>query len=179
MNIPEYFEWSVTQNLAYRVVEKLDGFAKVIEDKNARRIEISGDLPLAGEEFSTQKQAECIFRIDSQWLSRIPEVVCLEPWVTRKIPEWHVYDDGRLCFEFNLKWEQELPAMVDQYTFGLTASYAAQWLTNSCRWLLNRHLFASRNGIRTWPKSWDYWAHDVIVAKRQLMTKQMEILSHA
>jgi hypothetical protein len=171
VNVPECLEWPLVQNLAYRVVEKL-GFATVLEDKNGRRIQITGNLPLASEEYVTNKRAKCTFYIDSHWPWKIPVVFCLESWVRREVPEWHVYEDGRLCFELDLNWERELPAIVKEYTFGLGASYAAQWLISSSRSLLSRHLFAFRDGITTWPKSWDFWAHTLEDAKEQLSKTQ-------
>jgi hypothetical protein len=159
MDIPEYFRWPLTQNLAYRIVEALVPFPKICEDKTHNRIEIMGRLGLKSEDFDTAKTANCIFQINYDWLYKIPVVACTESWLTRKPPDWHVSKDGQLCFEFNMRWEGKLSAMEAEYTSGLTAEYAAKWLLNSTRSLLQRHLFAFRNGITIWPKVWNYWAH--------------------
>jgi hypothetical protein len=179
VQFPEVIEWPLTQNLAYRIVERLDGFSKLIEDRNRKEIRVTGYLPLADEEFATKKKALCVFDVNAQWVCKIPEVMCLEPWVTRKLPEWHADEYGRLCFEFNLNWERKLPVMVEHYTLGLTADYATKWLLNSTRSLLNRHLFAFRNGINAWPKCWDYWAHGMVDAERQLSENQLVYKFHA
>lgn len=166
---PDLVEWMVAKNLAFRIVEKLDGFSKVTEDRKEDRIHIVGHLPLADESRSTRKRARCDFVISSQWVRKIPTVVCHEPWLTRKLPEWHADADGKLCYEFDLRWERELSLMVEQFTLGLTADYASKWLLNSTRSLLNRHLFASRHNIANWPARWDFWAHGTADAERQLV----------
>lgn len=169
MDIPDYLRWPLAQNFGYRILERLSACSKVLEDRAAGTIEITGRIPLASAEFATKKEALCVFRIDHQWAFKIPHVICLEPWITIKPPEWHIYADRRLCFEFDLNWQREMPLMVEQYTFGLAAEYGVTWMVNSSRSLLNRHLFAFRNGITVWPKSWDYWAHSVSEAKQQLL----------
>ena len=69
------------QNLAYRIVEQLDGFATLVERRGAQRIRITGLLPLATESFATRKNAHCSFEIQSDWASKIPEITCREPWL--------------------------------------------------------------------------------------------------
>ena len=165
-------DWSVTQNLAYRIAERLVGFSRIVDDKINCVIQVIGQLPLGDQEFSTGKKARCAFKVDSQWVQKTPEVICLEPWIIRGLADWHIDENGRLCYEFDLNWEQELSAMVEQYTLGLTADYATQWLLNSTRSLLRRHLFASRNGITTWPKSWDFWPHERTAAEQQLINTE-------
>jgi len=179
VNVPKYIEWPLAQNFACRIVERLDGFSKVIEDRTKCQIQVGGRLPLADQQFFTKNSARCVLEISSRWAWEIPEVACVEPWLTRKMPEWHADENGRLCFEFKLKWEKELPAMVEQYGFGLIADYAATWLLNSTRSLLNRHLFAFRNGIKSWPKAWDYWPHGTIESARQLFENEQLIEVHA
>ena len=163
-------DWPIVQNFAYRIVEKLDGCSKVVEGANPGRISITGVLPLHTEAFGTTAMARCMFNILPDWMIKIPEVTCFEPWLTRKPPEWHVDRDGRLCLEFDAHWEQELTEIIDLYTAGLAADYAVSWLLNSTRSLLDRHLFAFRNGITSWPGAWTFWAHGAEAAKHQLRT---------
>jgi len=166
MDVPDYLHWPMTQNLAYRLVEKLDAVSQV-EDSGKREIHVKGFLPLANEEFSTKKKALCAFDVDFQWLRRMPRVTCQESWVKQGQPDWHVDKNGGLCFEFTLHWMQELTAMIETYSIGPTADYAVAWLLNSSRSLLNRHLFAFRNGIQQWPRGWTFWPHGVEPATRE------------
>lgn len=168
MNIPEILQQPLAQNLAYRIVERLDGFSEVVEEPATRRIRITGRLALGDEEFHTKSKARCIFDVGPRWVEDIPHVACLEPWITRRPPEWHIGKDGSLCFEFSLHWRHELSGMVEQFTYGLTAEYAAAWLLNSTRSLLRRHLLAYRQGLTNWPQAWNYWPHGSEAAKRQL-----------
>ena len=175
MRLHESLEWSAALNLAYRVAHNLDAMCKVVEDRNNNEIEITGKLPLSNRDFTTNKRALCIFRINAQWPWQTPDVICCEDWIKKGIPDWHINTDGNLCFEFSKKWMNELPPMVDEYSLGLTSEYASTWLVNSSRSLLNRHLFAFRNGIKDWPKAWDFWAHDKEMALRQFMESQKHL----
>ena len=171
------FELALARNLAYRIVCGLNHHPKLVEDRELQLITITGALPLAEEGFSTRATARCIFKLNSSWPSTIPEVTCLEPWLRRKSPEWHAGHNGVLCYEFSLYWARELPIMVEKYTHGLTADWAARWLLHSTRLLLNKHLFAFRNGVTEWPRGWDYWPHDVEAARKQLEKIQLQVVS--
>lgn len=159
MIVHEWIRWPLAQNLAYRIAERLDKSPAIEEFRSDHMIRVQGLLPLCDEEFQTKKRALCIFSVPFNWIENIPTVSCLESWIT-KDRDWHISPKGQLCFELNVKWETELPKLADDYSFGPTADYATEWLLNSTRSLLNRHLFAHRNGIKEWPKpDWDAWAH--------------------
>jgi hypothetical protein len=175
VKILEFLEWPLARNLAYRIVERLAGFPVVSEEKNRKLILVKGFLPLASEAIFTRKKALCTFEVSPDWVVRAPTVICHERWLIRKLPEWHANIDGAICFEFSLNWEQELLMMVDRHTHGPAAEYAAAWLVNSTRSLLNRHLFASRNGLTAWPKAWDFWPHGFEKAQQQLLELQSVI----
>lgn len=167
----EKLQWPMAQNLAYRIVTKLERVSRT-EDQVAKRIKVAGCLPLASPDYFTKKRAFCVFEVNHEWLWRIPEVTCKESWITKGLADWHIGSDGRLCFEYDERWRQELASMVKCHTFGQTADYAVEWLINSTRSLLNRHLFASRNGLTVWSKQWDFWAHGRKEAGRQLLREQ-------
>jgi hypothetical protein len=169
VNIPDILQWPVAQNLGYRIVTALDGYPEVIEEIAARKLKITGSLPLQTQDFATKTKARCTFHVCWRWITEIPVVTCNEGWLIRKPPDWHVGYDGRLCFEFGERWTQDLTSIADELTLGLTADYACAWLLNSVRSLLQRHLFASREKIVDWPAAWDGWAHGECAARKQLM----------
>lgn len=161
-------QWPMAQNLAYRIVTKLERVSRT-ENKSVKCIQVAGYLPLVSPDYSTKKKAFCEFNVNHEWLWRIPEVSCKESWIRKGVADWHVFSDGRLCFEYDARWRQELSAIAKCYTFGQTADFAVEWLLNSTRSLLNRHLFASRNDLVIWSKQWDFWAHGRGEAERQLI----------
>ena len=149
----------------------------LIEQREKKNIHLDGCIELGDEHFYTQKKARCSFDISTNWVQKIPIVICRESWVIRKPPEWHVYEDGNLCFEFELNWGYKLSAMVDKYTHGLAAEYATKWLLSSTRSLLNRHLFAVRAGIKSWNADWNYWPHGHDDASKEFLRTETKGLA--
>lgn len=170
MEVIEYMRWAVAQNLAYRIVTRLRD-ARREENRADGWIQVTGKLPLASLDFSTAKLAVCSFKVRNYWPEVIPDIVCNEPWL-RRGKEWHINSDGDVCSEFGLKWRDELAVLIEQHTHGLAAEYAAEWLVNSTRSLLQRHLVAHRHGLTKWAAEWDFWAHDWESAKRQYMQER-------
>lgn len=167
MENPEYLRWPTTQNLAYRIIERLEGFPLVSEHRPNAKISIRGRLNLSHQEYRTKKAALCTFEVDHTWTEIPPRVICHEPWIKRGDPDWHIHYDGELCFELPIRWKRQVTEIVELHTDGTAAEYACNWLLNSARSLLSRHLFASRNAIARWPTAWEYWAHQRPAAEAQ------------
>lgn len=151
------FEWSVTQNLGYRICSAFRGFPKIIENRKEQKLRIIGDLLLGSDEFPTKAVAKCSFDIDCNWPTTRPTVTCREPWIKNSL-EWHVLDNV-LCWEQELCWKDRIQKAIDEGTIGNAAEFAKIWMIRSVRNLLNRHLFAHRTGSTHWQKQWDFWAH--------------------
>lgn len=164
------FAWALARNLAYRIIVGLSGQTKTIEEEEKGLITVTGNLPLTAGGVGVRSTARSVFEVSQYWPQTIPQVWCLEPWVRREPPHWHAGKGGLLCVEFGLNWARELTSMVETHTHGSTADFAAEWLLNSTRKVLNMHHFAFRNGITKWPKEWEScsWPHDPKAAKALL-----------
>jgi hypothetical protein len=172
METIEALHWPLAQNLAYRIVTRLEDVTRE-ENPFEKWIKVSGRLPLASIDFSTRKLAACSFKVGHNWLWEMPEIVCSEPWIIRGQADWHINANGEMCSEFDVKWQKHLAELVERYTYGLTAEYATEWLVNSTRSLLQRHLVAYRTGLTEWADDWDFWAHARDVAERQFIHEEI------
>lgn len=153
------FRWALAQNFGYRLACECAGFSKLNLSQENREIVIIGKLPLGSEEFDTKSTAECTFVVNDQWIESPPIAICKEPWVTLGKEDWHISKDGVLCWDYDVYWKDMMTSEIKQGTHGEGAYFGTRWMLRSVRNLLNRHLFASRTGIKVWRKEWDYWGH--------------------
>ena len=155
----EGLQWALTKNFAYRLIDECEGFSKLNSDSQNSGIIITGKLRLGSQEFETKSIAECTFIADDLWAESPPTVICKEPWVTLGKADWHIAEDGTLCWDYDVHWKDCMASITNEVTGGEAAEFGKIWMLRSVRNLLNRHLFARRSGIMEWRKEWDYWNH--------------------
>ena len=163
-----YLEWPAAQNLAFKIYSALLPDSLVRIEEEIGRITIWGTLPLASEAYVTRATARCRFEVTAQWPTLIPLVWCYDSWV-RRDPKWiwHASEDGQLCFEYAMRWVDEMQVVLGEVGLLTATDFAATWLLKSTRSLLNRHLFTSRHPLEVWPKVWQDWAHDRVAVNAQ------------
>lgn len=103
--------------------------------------------------------ALCTFHMPNAWLSDSPEVWCYENWFRRGNLDWHAYSDGKLCWDLDLRWRVHLKSLASVLSREQFAQHAAEYLLNSVRSLLTRHLTGYKLGLKEWPKEWLQWSH--------------------
>lgn len=101
----------------------------------------------------------CSFEVHEQWHVVQPRVWCYEPWFRRGNIDWHSYQDGSLCWELDDQWRVHLRQAAEELTATDLATHAAEYLLNSTRSLLQRHLTGHQLGLVEWPREWECWAH--------------------
>src|ERR1017187_9251546 len=144
-NMPRSFQWALAQNFAYRLCPAFRGFPEVINDRDNCRITVKGKLNLGSNEMPTKATAQCCFIIDDLWMEKPPAVACMESWIHIG-KDWHAFDGGWLCWEYDEYWRDSLKAVISEVTHGHASEFGSIWLLRSVRNLLNRHLFAHRSG---------------------------------
>lgn len=158
--MPDFFRLAIANNFAWRLCTAFDGCPKIKIDCDKYQISIAGSLALGSAEMETKKHAECVIIVDCEWMQRPPLVICKEPWVTLGKADWHISDQGVMCWDYKSRWKDLISIALETGTHGGAAEFGSRWFLRSTRNLLNRHLFAFRSGIKEWRKEWDYWAHD-------------------
>lgn len=114
---------------------------------------------LFSEKMHTRRPARCWFIVNASWLGRIPVVGCAEPWCTRDIAGWHMFDDGRICLDHEDRWRKYMAHVAAHRTFDELLVIATEWLLNSTASLLGRHRLKYQGTSDSWDASWDFWAH--------------------
>lgn len=103
--------------------------------------------------------ALCTLHLPERWLSHPPTVWCHESWFRRGNIDWHAYSDGSLCWDLDQRWRVHLRCLARVLTREQLARHAAEYLLNSVRSLLTRHLTGHKLGLTEWPKEWLQWSH--------------------
>lgn len=101
----------------------------------------------------------CSVVIHPRWDLIPPQVWCHESWFRRGNADWHSYRDGGLCWELADRWRAHLANLLYLVPITTITRHAAEYLLNSVRSLLERHLTGHRLGLVEWPPEWKYWAH--------------------
>lgn len=127
---------------------------------------VEGRLNLSHEEIITKTTALCTFVIPVTWRQGQPFVWCREPWRKLALPggitnaDWHVLGNGSLCYELLHRWRDEIAATELTSGTPATIALAEDWMLNSVRWLLYRHLEAFRRNLARWDNErWPAWGH--------------------
>lgn len=162
------FRWAVTYNFAYRICSAFEHCPEIKSDREKYQITIVGRLALGSDEMQTKKCAQCIIIVDDGWVQSPPVVICTEPWIILGEPNWHISSEGVLCWDYASHWKDSISTVLKAETHGNAAEFGSRWFLRSTRNLLNRHLLASRSGIKEWRKEWDYWAHGEAAAREYL-----------
>ena len=151
--------------LAFSIRQALSGPASLFVEEDGTRITVEGRLNLSHEEIVTRAKALCTFIVPLAWRQIHPLVWCREPW--RKLPlpggvcnaEWHVLGQGNLCYELQHRWQDEISAATLAGGSDAAVELAGDWVLNSVRWLLYRHLEAFRRNLSHWDSQWLAWRH--------------------
>ena len=151
---------------ASAVRQTLLGPTHFLMAEDGKTLTVEGRLNLSHEEITTRTTALCTFVVPLSWRQRQPLVWCREPW--RKLPlpggvcnaEWHVLGNGSLCYELPHRWQDEIAAAERIGGAALVVELAGEWVLNSVRWLLYRHLEAFRHNLPRWENErWPAWGH--------------------
>ena len=152
--------------LAFSIRQALRGRASFFVEEDGTRITVEGRLNLSHEEIITRTAALCTFVVPMAWRRIQPLVWCRERW--RKLPlpgggcnaEWHVLGQGNLCYELQHRWQDKISAAELAGGSGAAVELAGDWVLNSVRWLLYRHLEAFRRDLPRWENAqWPAWRH--------------------
>ena len=160
MTLDDTFKQSDLLHLASGITSRLlQGSAWMKVDQQTWTAECGGLLNLSHDDLQTDTSAKCVFIICHNWIDTMPIVCCEEPWLKKMGADWHVYKNGVLCFELDLRWKDQVARAVQEHGTMHGAAYAATWCLNSSRWLLYRHHYAHVHNIHQWPKEWPSWRH--------------------
>jgi len=120
---------------------------------------LTGYLNLSCDGNVKKTNAKCQFEISRDWITKMPAVVCNEPWVRNFNIDWHTYKDGNLCIRKRSKW----PAFVEEVfaNDGIRGLYyiCGQLIIQHTRSLLYRHKRADELSLAEWPKEWAFDPH--------------------
>jgi hypothetical protein len=154
-------EWPAIQNVGFRIYAAMSPLSLIWDDRDNWRMSLRGMLPLQGEGFSSRARAQCRFEIDRTWKVQPPRVWCSSPWVRRDSNwSWHASSEGELCYECDQRWQDDIGAVIANAELLSASDFAAEWILNSVRALLRKHLFAARHGLTEWQDEWPDWSHD-------------------
>ncbi len=152
--------------LASAVRRAFSGPARFLVAGDGEPITVEGRLNLSHEEIVTRTTALCSFVIPMTWRQTQPLVWCRESWRKLALPggidnaEWHVLGNGSLCYELPHRWRDEVAATKLAHGTPTAIALAEDWMLNSVRWLLYRHLEAFRRNLTRWDSErWPAWGH--------------------
>jgi hypothetical protein len=161
--IDALFEQSAVFNLASAIRDDLVTPGPLFQRPGDFKIGVRGVLNLRDLAAETTYSADCTFIVSTNWRRFPPKVFCFENWVRHSI-DWHIFDDGSLCYEFFKRWADRVALVDHSNQAHETVRYAAKWCVHASRSLLEKHLLADRQNIKTWPGKWDAWSHGVEAA---------------
>lgn len=115
-------------------------------------------LNLSHDRISSSIDAHCIITADDNWVMNQPEVICREHWVRRHI-DWHVGEDGGLCYDLDLRWLEKVSTVFQSEGIRAAAKFAAEWCLHHTKALLWKHHYAYVHNIEKWPSDWPAWGH--------------------
>ncbi len=144
-----------------------------VDGKGLSQAAVRGELNLAHDGIVTDVVAECEFSFVKEWRVQMPKVTCFSPWI-RKGGDWHIYNDGSLCWEFDLMWRDKIAEVEKKEGSISVIQLAGAWIIHSAQWLLYRHHYAAIHGITTWPSNWPYWRHGPKAAGEQYRELQKQ-----
>ena len=107
------------------------------------------------------------FSLRDQPLHCPPQVKCSAPWLRRNI-DWHVFDDGTLCWAYPPHYSELMLALSNHLDEPELLQTAACWCVSKSADTVRRHLIAEQCAVKTWPQEWDAWPHGNDAAQAQL-----------
>lgn len=106
------------------------------------------------------------FSLRDQPLRYPPQVKSSAPWLRRNI-DWHVFDDGTLCWAYPQHYFELMRALSNHLDEPELLQTAACWCVSKSAELVQRHLIAEECALKTWPQEWDAWPHGIDAAQAQ------------
>ena len=106
------------------------------------------------------------FELHDQPLAVLPTVRSAAPWLRRDI-EWHVFDDGKLCWAYPRHYFELIHGLSRHLDEQQLVQTAACWCVSKSAELVHRHLIADQTALRTWPTEWNAWPHGIESAQAQ------------
>ncbi len=140
---------------------------------------VHGSLNLSHHEIVSSVSVQCRFTIKRNWRASPPTLRCTEPWLRRQggrlTTDWHIFDDGALCYTFPIQWLEQLAAIESKYGTEAATASAGFVAINSSRWLLYRHLQGYREQLVDWPVEWPQWPHHELAIQEYRRSRQRSL----
>lgn len=116
---------------------------------------LQGALPLAT--FDSLRVPVAI-RVNPDWWNQPPDVICTEFWV-RKEADWHVNDNGTLCWVLGNQWRDTISIFDQKSSSSGVCDAASFFLIRNVTYLLNCHRMGHEKAARDWDPSWSAFLH--------------------
>lgn len=133
------------------------------------RIGVNGILRVRDFAADTEYDAQCTIIGTVRWWYEPLRVFCHEAWM-RSSFDWHQLRENSswyLCYELPERWEDRIAKVRNANDTLQTIEFAKEFCLRSSRSLIEKHLFAFRQNIATWPSEWDAWPHNREAAVRE------------
>jgi hypothetical protein len=106
----------------------------------------------------SNRSVRCEYLINSRWLLAQPRVKSSAPWLRRNI-DWHVFDDGELCWVYPPHYREVLRKLSRHLERSDLMQTAAYWCVARSADLVEKHLIADQHAVKSWPPQWSAWGH--------------------
>ena len=121
--------------------------------RNGTSLSFDGNVQISGVD------VPCSYKLFWPWHKIRPSVTCCESWVRREA-DWHVSDNGELCWVHAHLWKDVLRGLDEFLSGPELIATAAYWCVEHSSSLMAKHLEADRVSYSgPWPEEWDAWAH--------------------
>ena len=165
-SIEECFQRSEVFNFAQAVQARLITPSAPHAVGKRLTIAVRGQIELPDGNAELRDLADCSFEIATTWRIHPPHVDCHEAWFRNCNLDWHSYQTGGLCYEFQVFWKDRLAQMEAETGTDRALQFAVDWCLKGVGNLLSKHLLGERLGLKTWPTKWSSWPHGFEAANR-------------
>lgn len=128
--------------------------------------DVSPTLSFTADVVVPDRSFSLMFSLRDQPLHYPPQVKSSAPWLRRNI-DWHVFDDGTLCWAYPQHYFELMRALSNHLNEPELMQTAACWCVSKSAELVQRHLIAEECALKTWPQEWDAWPHGKDAAQAQ------------
>lgn len=150
------FESSGAVALARSIGEFCGGTAPVFRlEGGSLRAEINFQMLVGECPSASARLAACI---PNNWRAAQPQVYCSESWIRKEL-DWHLYEDGSLCWEHPLQWKDRCEICFSVLDNGQACDRLAYDLVTNVRYLVGRHWKGAELGLVKWPSDWLQLSH--------------------
>jgi hypothetical protein len=128
--------------------------------------DVSPTLSLTADVVVPDRSFSLAFSLRAQPLCYPPQVKSSAQWLRRNI-DWHVFDDGTLCWAYPQHYFELMRALSNYLDETELLQTAACWCVSKSAELAQRHLIAEECALKTWPQEWEAWPHGIEAAQTQ------------